>query len=204
MKLKIILIVITCALLAISISQIFSIPPYAGDIYGAYRSGYFSELDRQFRVIKDSFITIKMYTRPAYAWVFLNDMAAAHGIKITVYDAKGNEIPAPGDKSPSTDRRASAIASSLNPQAWSETRGRRYYSAIPVPIEDRCRFCHHAKGSSAIAGVITFERPYDAHIYYSSERTIIFTVISVLLCAMLVLVWRWDPDRKIKELFDKQ
>ena len=60
MKVKILFSILLVALILVSMSQIFSIPPYAGDIFPVYKSGYFKELDRGFSIITDSFIGIKV------------------------------------------------------------------------------------------------------------------------------------------------
>ena len=74
MKIKYMYIVFVVILLIISIFQIFSIPPYAGNIFSVYKSGYFKELDNGFQVTIDSFLNIKMMSRPVYAWIFLKDI----------------------------------------------------------------------------------------------------------------------------------
>ena len=74
MRIKFILIVLVSFLLFLSISQTLSIPPYEDDIFFVYKSGYFSELDRGFEIIKDSFLGIKTMKSPAYAWIFLSDI----------------------------------------------------------------------------------------------------------------------------------
>jgi len=89
MKVKYLFIIMLVILLLVSFSQIFSIPPYAGDIFPAYKSGYFDELEKGFRIITDSFMGIKSMARPEYAWIFLSDIGTAHGIRIRVYDYRG-------------------------------------------------------------------------------------------------------------------
>ena len=48
MKLKIAIITAISIPLLISILQILPVPPYAGNLFPLFRSGYFVELDRQF------------------------------------------------------------------------------------------------------------------------------------------------------------
>ncbi len=203
MKIKIFLTITLGVLLALSALQMFSLPPYAGDIFGAYKSGYFSEIERGFLTIRDSFLGIKMYSRPVYAWIFLKDIEGARNIKIRVYDRRGYEVPAPGEKMACENPDVPRILNAINPEMISAVKRGTYYCALPVMMEDRCRFCHRAN-RSPLAGVMTFERPFDAMIYYSSERTIVFGLISAVLAVALIFVLRWDPGRKIKELFDKQ
>ena len=105
MKIKYLYIVIVIILLIISISQIFAIPPYAGDIFHIYKSGYFTELERGFQVTIDSFINIKMMSKPVYAWIYLKDMQKKYNMDIKVYNNKGLEVPAPGETKASEDNR---------------------------------------------------------------------------------------------------
>lgn len=202
MKVKYLFIILLSVLLVISISQIFMIPPYAGDIFKVYKSGYFRELDRGFNVINDSFINIKMMSRSAYAWIFLRDMQKKHNIKINVYNFDGFKVPAPGETKPGDDDKALRIINSSNPVFYSEIRNNKYYAAIPVFFENRCRFCHEHNKKN-LAGIITFERGFDSHIYYSSERMIIFILVSLVLILLLYYIIRWEPGKAVKELFDK-
>lgn len=141
-----------------------------------------------------------MMSSPVYGWIFLEDIEKKYNIKIKVFDAKGMEIPAPGEKKPGTDSRVTRLVNSINPEIYSEIAGRKYYSAIPVAMEGRCLFCHKR---NKIAGVMTFERYYDSYIYYSSERIIIFSLITLSLLILFFLAVKWDPGKDVKELFDK-
>ncbi len=96
MKLKIAIISAISIPLLISILQILPVPPYAGNLFPVFRSGYFVELDRQFEVIRDAFLGIKMMSRPVYAWIFLDDIEKKHAIKITVHNARGEVGESPG------------------------------------------------------------------------------------------------------------
>lgn len=203
MKIKYVYLALVIILLIISISQIFTIPPYAGDIYSVYKSGYFKELDKGFGVTLDSFLNIKMFSKPVYGWIFLEDMGKKYNINIKIYNNKGLEIPAPGETEASKDKNIIKIINSINPQNYSVIQNGKYYSAIPIFLEDRCRFCHTGTNKKNIAGIITFERDYDAFIYYSSERIIIFVILSLVLMVLLYFIIKWDPGKVIKELFDK-
>lgn len=204
MKLKVVLLVFFSLFLIFSVSQIFSIPPYAGDIYPIYHSGYFSELDREFQIIKDAFLGIKMTTKPAYAWIYLQDQERHHDIKIRVYNYKGEWETAPGAITAGDDPLVPRLLTSRDPEVISEVRDKTYYSAIPLMQDIRCQFCHRHKYPNNVVGVITMERKFDASIYYSSERKIIFSVISLIISLVIVLIARWDPVRDVKELFDKK
>jgi hypothetical protein len=203
MKIKIIFAILISFLMLVSISQMFTIPPYAGSIFPVYKSGYFKELDRGFSVINDSFIGIKSMARPEYAWIFLSDMEIAHQMKIRVYDYRGYRVPAPGEKQGDPDVRILRVINAVNPKTASEIRGNRYFSIIPSVARGECRFCHSRLNSREVIGAVSFERDYDSMIYYSSERIIIFMVITMLLGGLLYAVLRWDPGKNIKELFDK-
>ncbi len=204
MKLKYILIIILVILCGISISQIFSIPPYEKDIYNIYRSGYFSELEKGFDVIKESFVEIKMMSRPVYAWIFLDDMRKKYKMDIRVYNSRGIEVKAPGQEGRKRDSRVIKMLNSLDKKMYSEISINKYYSAVPVLLENRCRFCHNTRDRKKIAGVLTFERSYDSHIYYSSERILLFVLISTAIALLLFFVIRWDPAGAARELFDKR
>jgi hypothetical protein len=203
MKIKIIFALLISFLLLVSMSQIFSIPPYAGDIFPVYKSGYFKELDRGFSVTYDSFIGIKSMARPEYAWIFLSDMEIAHQMKIRVYDYRGYRVPAPGEKLGDPDGGILRVINAINPKPATEIRNGRYVSIVPAVARGECRFCHTRWNSRDVIGAVSFERDYDSRIYYSSERIIIFIAISMILGALLYAVLRWDPGKNIKELFDK-
>lgn len=203
MKVKLIFAVLISLLMVLSISQIFSIPPYGGDVFPVYKSGYFSELDRGFGIIADSFIGIKSMAKPEYAWIFLGDMATRHGMTIKVYDYRGYRVPAPGEKDARQEKKIYDVINQIKPAAYSEIRGGRYYSVIPLVARGECGFCHTRVNRRDVIGALSFERPYDAKIYYSSERIIIFIVITMILGILLYAVLRWDPGKNIKELFDK-
>ncbi len=203
MKIKYIFTGILSLLLLIAVSQVFSIPPYGGDVLPVYKSGYFRELDRGFRVITDSFLGIKTLSRPVYGWIFLEDMEKSHGFTIEVYDARGHEVTAPGIKNDTPDDDILAVLNYINPDIESSARGGTYASIIPVTAEKECLFCHRDAKRGAVIGAVRFTRGYDSHVYYASERVIIFLFFSLIIAAALYFVIRWDPERNIKELFDK-
>lgn len=203
MKIKYPFLAVLFLLLAVSISQIFSIPPFAADIFGVYKSGYFRELDRGFEVIRDAFIATKMYSRPENAWILLEDIRLKQGITARVYNASGYEVKTPGETGTGRDSRALSVINAISPAQRSSVEGRKYISIMPVFMEERCGFCHTKKNAKNVVGVLSFERDYDAHVYYSAERIIIFCAISLALCLLIYLVLKWDPERGIKELFDK-
>ena len=112
MKIKHLFIVIISVLMLISLSQVFTIPPYADDIFPIYKSGYFSELDRVFKIIKDSFIGIKTLKNSAYAWIFLKDIEKKNDLAIKVYNYRGHQILAPGVRVEKVDKTVLMILNS--------------------------------------------------------------------------------------------
>lgn len=187
----------------ISLSQVFSIPPYSDDIFAVYKSGYFSELEKEFKIIRDSYINIKIFGEPVYAWIFLSDISERHGIKIKVYDQIGYQVTAPGERTDKRNKQVAGILNTIKPDIYSEVREGKYFSIIPVFAENRCKFCHQNLSNKNVIGALSFESDYNAHVYYSAERIIIFLLITIGLGIMLFIILMWDPERKIKELFDK-
>ncbi len=202
MKIKTLLIATTALLLGMTLLQTLPVPPYAGDIYPLFRSRYFSELDRQFNTVVDAFLGIKTMARAPFAWIFLEDMRAKHSLAISVYNARGEAVKAPGEIAPGNDPAVLRLAGATAPRPFTELRGSMYYSAIPLSAEGKCRFCHSQAPGETI-GVITFERKYDACVYYTWERVLPFSLISLVLLGVLIFLAQWDPRKKIKELFDK-
>jgi len=203
MKVKYLFIAIISVLMIISISQIFSIYPYAEDILPSYKSGYFRELDRKCAVIRDSFISIKSMSKPVYGWIFLDDIKTAQAISVNVYDRAGFHIPLPGEKSSVPGNDIVKFLSENGSDLSSRVHNGKYYTIMAVKYEKKCYYCHDHGKNTEIAGVMTFEQDFDAHIYYSLERIIIFLVISIILAGVLFLLVRWEPVRNIKEMFDK-
>ncbi len=186
----------------ISIFQMFPFPPFADDVFPLYRSGYFRELDRQFEVIADAFVSIKTMSRPAYAWIFIEDIKNKHGIEIRVYNSRSELIRTPGEVAPGMDATVIRMSTMPSPSPVSEIRGNRYFSAIPMTAAPRCRFCH-TQQENTIIGIITFERSFDASTFYGRERSVIFGIIALISAFILLILIRWEPYRRIKEIFDK-
>ncbi len=180
----------------------FPIYPFAGDVFSLYKSGYFKELDRQFEIIADAFVGIKTMSRPAYAWIFLEDIQNKHGINIRVYNSRSERVRAPGEVSGGGDDTVIRMSALPSPSSVFEIRGDRYFSAIPLSAAPRCRFCH-SQQENALIGVITFERSFNATVFYGRERSVIFGIIALILALLLYGLIRWEPDKRIKEIFDK-
>jgi hypothetical protein len=204
MKIKNILLAINTLLLLISISQIFSIPPFANDIFPVYKSGYFIEIDKGFKIIIDAFTAVKTNGRAETGWIFLNDNEKSTGIKAAVYNKKGERVIAPSYYDNNKNADILKILTSVNPETETIINSGKYKSIIPARAEKKCIICHSSSRENEIIGAFYFERKFNAYIYYTSERIIIFSLISLLLLIMLIITARWDPERQIKELFDKK
>lgn len=204
MKIKNMLLAVNAVLLLISISQIFSIPPFADDIFPVYKSGYFSELDRGFKIIIDSFYAVKTNGRTEAGWIFLNDVEKSADIKAVVYNKKGERVIAPAYYDSGKNKDILKILNSVNPGTETRIDSGRYISIIPARAEKKCLICHSSFKANDLIGAFYFERKFNAYIYYTSERIIIFSIISMLLLVLLVVTARWDPESQIKELFDKK
>ncbi len=202
MKLKYILIVVVLVLLSISVSQVFSIPPYSGDIFSFYKSGYFSELDREFEIIRESFLEIKSKSEPVYGWLFLKRISEREGIETRIYDRNGYVIEKPGSRGSGIEKDAASIIKAYKPAPESGINGSEYFSIVPLLAEKRCLICHKGMNQGDLLGAMGFRRKYDAHIYYSSERILLFFLLSIILTAFLFYLVKWDPQKKIKEMFD--
>jgi hypothetical protein len=137
MKIKILFISLVSLLLAVSFSQIFSIPPYGEDVLPVYKSGYFRELDRGNKALAEAFLAIKMYSRPEYAWIFLADTAGDGDMQISVYDGTGVLVPAPGNKSTLRDTEVRKVIHGAQPEYWAQVSGSRYTAVVPLVADAR-------------------------------------------------------------------
>lgn len=203
MKIKYTLITILLLLVFVSISQIFNLPPLKRDTLPIYKSGYFKELDRELEIIIDSFLAIKTMSEPVYAWIFIDDVKKKHRFDIKIYDRKGFQVYAPDKVSGKGNDEIIKIMRSIKPEASYNIIEGKYCVIKPIMREKRCKFCHKRANKNGTIGAITYIRDYDGHIYYSGERIIIFSAVTVLLLMFLFILARWEPGKNIKELFDK-
>ncbi len=203
MKVKYFFTAVLFILLITAVSQIFSIYPFAKDIFKVYKSGYFKELDNKFNIIAQSFLQIKSMSRATYAWIYLQEIEKDYGIKIKVYDFNGKRVLSPGDKVKNDDFFALKEINSSQSSAYSNIQNKKYYYFYPFKFKEECSFCHSDLSNSEMLGAITFKSDFNAKIYYSSERIIIFTIISIVISILLFFTIKWDPEKNIKELFDK-
>jgi len=201
MKLKITLVVFLFAICALSIVEIFPVMPQAAAWYPWYKSDYFSEIDRQYSTILDSFLAMKIYGKNDNAWIFLGDLSAKSGIAVKVYDANGDRITSPGMTEKGSDDQVMRIAQSSETSPVSKITNGHYYRAVPVIFEKRCRICHQNRDVRGLAGIMTFERSVDGMLYFTAERRILFSVIAFGCAVLIFLVIRWDPHRSVRDLF---
>jgi hypothetical protein len=203
MKIRLVALVFIGTLFLLSIAQIFGIYPRAETMVQLLKSGYFSELDRQFRTITDAFLAMKLYGQNEHASAFLRDIAGREQIDIRLFNEKGEQSGSAGASGAEADPIVRKMVQTLIPAVVSDIRGLRYFSAVPITYEKRCLICHQHGSAGALAGVMTFERPYDAAAYYGMERGIIFSLVALGCAVLFVVALFWDPDRRVKELFDK-
>ena len=204
MKIKFTLIVINIIFLIFSVLQMFPIPPHADNMKAVYKSGYFEALDRECSLMIDAFISIKtMSSNPSFAWTYLNDLETKNDISATVFDYKGRRVASPGLYFDDTDETVLKAITSYEAQNVSRASGGDYHTFIPVFKKPECSVCHSKVREDGLIGVFVFEQDYDAHIYYSRERVLIFFLISIALSFSLFLLTHWQPGRPIKEMFDK-
>lgn len=202
MIVKKILIVMLALLWCVSFIQIFSVPPYIGDIFPIYKSGYFKELERNMHIITDSFLNIKTMTKPEYAWIYLDDMQKRHGVSVDVYDNHGRLVKAPGIADQYNNDAVMSMIQNIEPLPQYYVSGRYYYGTIPVKRRTECNFCH-LPSSKPLLGVMEFKIPFDGIIYYTSERVILFVIMTFAISSLLFVVIRWNPLKEVQDLFEK-
>lgn len=180
------------------------IAPHSDDIQSIYKSGYFKALDNECRIVADAFLAVKtMSSNPSFAWVFLNDLERKNNLSVTVYDRKGRRVAAPGFYFDDIDPVTSAAVNSLERQVFSFVKSGSYYTFIPIFKKAECSPCHQRVNDNGFIGLLAFKQDYDAHVYYSGERVLLFLGISIVLCFLLFMLVRWHPDKPLKEMFDK-
>lgn len=201
MKIKLVFIALNVLLLVAAVVQMLPIPPHADDVLGLYKSGYFKALDGKCDAAAAGFIAVKMYSaKPDFAWIFFRDLEDTAELKAAVYNKKGKVAVAPGNIGEESQEIA-AIASEVNPQPVSEIRGGKYKRFIPMLKKQECGFCHKNGREGSLIGVLAFEQDYDAHLYYSRERVILFGLAAIVLGAALFFLIRWEPASDIKKMF---
>ena len=125
-------------------------------------------------------------------------------MNITVYDYTG--IPRPGARRegrPAGPKGTSGVNATRPAAVFGNRTAADIYRSYRSSARGECRFCHSRWNRREVIGALSFERRYDATVYYSSERIMIFMLITMVLGLLLYALVRWDPGKNIKELFDK-
>jgi len=203
MKVKLSFFVILIFLIIVSMFQIFPIPPFADQLYPVYESGYFLEKRQNQEIIRDAFLEIKIHGRSEAAWLFLKNLETAHNIEGKVYNRRGQLVTAPGEKEQDVESDVSAYLKKNSSAVVSSISMNRFSSFLPLKADKRCAFCHKKAKIGEIIGILQLNHPFDAHIYYTGERIFIFLLIICALGGLLFLLLKWEPEGKIKEMFDK-
>lgn len=203
MKIKFFLVVFLLILLIISLAAVFNIPYHYTLFPSLYKSGYFENIDKKYEIITESFIGIKILTKPEYAWIFIDDIEKKHQIEIKVYNKKGGEVYTPGYHDDLSDSRVVNVINSPDDKGFTDVGYGYYERIIPVKAEKRCIFCHRKEKEGELIGLIRFKGHYESAVYQSKERSVLFSAISLLIVVILIQVLRWNPYGRVKELFDK-
>lgn len=203
MKIRVIFIGINLFLLVISLLQVFPVPPYSETLYPRFESGYFAELRNQQEIIRDAFLNIKIEGKPESAWIFLHNLKEKYKIDASVYNSYGHLVRSPGERIKEQREEVLEKINRGGKEISSEIKFHRFASLLPLSASKRCRFCHKSVREGDTIGFLHVEQPFDAHIYYTGERIFIFSVIILMLCVTLFFLFRWEPEGKIKEMFDK-
>lgn len=220
MKIKFSFLILLSLFATICFSQLFNIFPYAEDIFTVYKSGYFKDLDRQAMIITDAFIEVKMMTKPGilkgsgsisskkhfppeYSWVLIDDLQKKYNLEIKVYDKNAQLCETPNVKKNNDNNIVIDMLNDSTPEITGFTKGNYYNVAVPVENEKKCQICHTKSEYSDLLGVITYKIPFDSKVFYSRERIIIFSLLLFADFVLIYFVLKWDPEKNIKELFDK-
>ncbi|HNX59119.1 MAG TPA: hypothetical protein PKK43_08460 [Spirochaetota bacterium] len=206
MRYKITLLVFLGLMFLAALSQMFMIYPGAEKMYPLFKSACFAEYDRQFRSVADSYRLMKIYGQDEYARAFLAELARNEKMIIHLYDERGDLVMSSGKGTVSgddRDGRVREVTQSLNPEQYGGVRDRVYFGVVPLLFDKRDLIRHPEGEEGKVYGVMTFEREYKAIAYFSGERKIIFALIAFGTAFLIFLAVRWDPDRRVKELFDK-
>lgn len=203
MKIKILGMSFFSLMLIFSILGIFNLPPSTFLQPGINSSGYFKNIDEKYEVIIDSFIGIKILSKPEYAWIFIDEIKKKHNLKIDIFNSKGEQVLMPGFYIDLIDPQALSVVDSKLSKGLSFVDKGIYERIIPVKAEKRCLFCHRKAKEGDFIGVLKFQEKYQSLVYYSHERSLLFLMLSLVIIIVLIQVARWHPYKGVKELFDK-
>jgi hypothetical protein len=137
-----------------------------------------------------------------YSWIYIEEIAKKYNIEIRIYDKQGRRCLAPDRTDDNDEPAVMKIINSPEPAEFSEVRGIRYFFAYPIKLKTQDQILY-GRSRNAITGVMTFTRPFDSFVYYSYERIILFGVMGLIAVFLLYRVLKWDPEKRLKELFDK-
>jgi hypothetical protein len=203
MKIKYVLIALLLLLMTLSIAEIFPIAPRGAAWYPWYSSEYFTEMDQQYATVRDAFLSMKLSGKNDLPWIFLGEFESRSDIKISIYNADGQKVIRPKESEEGNDADVFRITQSSKPEAVSRVRNGRYYRALPIKLEKKCRICHTNAPDNGLAGVMTFERPFNEMLYFTAERRIFFSIIALLIAIGICALFVWDPDKKVKDFLNK-
>lgn len=198
------LLLVISLLILISVLQIFNIPGGNVLLSGSHKSDYFEKIDQKFEIAMDSFFGIKILTGFDEAFIFKDGLVSGNGdMTMNIFDRRGREIFAPGFKDSKVNR---DILSFIREDEGSRdyfTMGDVYTLFRPVRAEKKCLICHRNVSEGSLMGVVKFTDKVDGKVFQGRERILIFTVLAFLLILLLILIYRWDTQKIIKEIFDK-
>lgn len=203
MKIKILFISFLLLLLLFSISGIFNLPPSVFFQPGLKSSGYFENIDKKYEVIIDSFIGIKILAKPEYAWIFIDEIEQKHNLEIEVFNNNGERVFIPGFNDDLIDPQVASVINSKFIEGFASVDKGIYERVIPVKAEKRCIFCHRKEKEGNFIGALKFKGKYESLVYHSHERSLMFLIISLMIVIVLIQSARWNPYKRVKELFDK-
>lgn len=203
MKIKLSLLVFFTACLLFSVSGIFNIPPASFFMPGKDKSGYFRNIDKKYEIVIDSFLGIKILSRPEYAWIFIDDVEKKHDLEIEIFNNRGERVFTPGFKDDIADMQVLSVINSGPDTGLVKLDKGIYERIIPVKAEKKCIFCHKKAEPGDIAGAVRFKGKYNSLIYHTKERSMFFSGVSLMLIIILIQAVKWNPYERVKELFDK-
>ncbi len=203
MKIKILIMSFFLFMLIFSVSGIFNLPPSTFLQPGLSSSGFFRNIDKKYEAIIDSFIGIKILSRPEYAWIFIDEIEKKHNLRIEVFNTKGERVFMPGFYNDLIDKQAASVINSKSDKGLTFVDKGLYERIIPVKAEKRCVFCHRKEKEGDFIGVLKFQEKYESLVYHSHERSLLFLMLSLMVIIILIQVTRWHPYGGVKELFDK-
>lgn len=200
MKLKKLFIVLDILCIAWAAANMLPFSPFSDEKKSLFKSGYFLELEEKCLVAGKGFTAVKTAGKePASAWVFLKNLESA-GLSVSVSDRKGREVPAPGLSGRTVPDIQEYIRTGREGM-WSFFTEGRFRTVMPLHKKPECGFCHGAVKDGSCAGYLIIDQDYDAAVYYTRERILVFGGAVLILMILLFFIIRWQPERRILEMF---